>query len=276
MMGNFCDLKKAAALFEEFCRTIARLREPKTGCPWDLQQDFDSLRPFMLEEAYEASEALASHDAKEIYSELGDVLLQVVLNAQVGFDRKEFSIIDVISSINEKMIRRHPHVFVDRKDVDSPEKVLAQWKVIKDNEKKDKEARIFAKAEKSIPATRQALEIGKIAHKISFDWGRSSEVFDKFTSEIKELGDALNKNGFVATEDVKAELGDVYFTLAQLCRHLACDPETIAWDGNKKFLDRFSIMEQFARKRGIDLKSSSQEQLEKLWEEAKLAELQQG
>jgi MazG family protein len=274
--GNGPDLDAAKAIFARFCTTIAALRHPQSGCPWDLEQDHFTLRRYMLEEAYEAVEAMAASDDREICGELGDVLLQVVLNAQVAQDRGAFDVVDVVRGIDEKMRRRHPHVFGSDADKSvSVDQVRSTWDVIKAGEAAEKgvtkPASIMKDAEKKQPATNQALKIGKIARKVRFDWESPAEVFQQLRSEIDELEAELAR----PTQDpakVAAEVGDVYFSLAQLCRHLEIDPETTAVDGNRKFLRRFAKLEELAAGDGLDVASATRDQLEALWRRAKASE----
>lgn len=253
--------------------TIAKLRSPGEGCPWDLKQTHESLRRYMLEEAYEASEAMMGGDPQAIADELGDVLLQVVLNAQVARDQGTFSILDVINAIDEKMKKRHPHVFSKDSDLDVSDKALRQrWEEIKSISQNSGGRRsLFSDAGKSrYPATTQALKIGRIAENINFDWDSLPEVFAQLESEVAEAKEEVLSeadSGFL-----KKELGDIYFTLAQVCRHCGLDPEAVAQGGNLKFLDRFSLLEELADAEGVDLRKSSMDKKEELWQSAKLHE----
>lgn len=266
----------SAQSFREFVRIIAKIRHPVRGCPWDLEQSHESLRRYMLEEAYEASEALASGDPGQMMDELGDVLLQVVLNAQLLADAEHGDIQQIIEAISAKMRRRHPHVF-ERSEQSpglSPTEVKQQWQEIKDQEKSadQKQGGTFAKAKsKRFPASLQAMEIGKIAHRIDFDWDQPEQVLDQLESEIKELRAELQTKP-QDKQAIAAELGDVYFTLSQLTRHLALDAEVVAQSGNLKFLDRFDVLEDLAAKQGLDIKNLSREKLEVLWQQAKKTE----
>ncbi|MFK7824684.1 MAG: nucleoside triphosphate pyrophosphohydrolase [Oligoflexales bacterium] len=265
--------------FTKFCETIAMLRHPEDGCPWDIKQTHKTLRRYMIEEAYEASNAMGGDHHDSICDELGDVLLQVVLNAQIAADNGHFNITDVIKSIDNKMRRRHPHVFQKAEhsgkvDLDS---LHRQWHKIKDQEKGNKsssEDSVFAqkKVEKVHPATSQANKIGYIASDIRFDWSNSQEVFDVLKSEFLELEQAWNESDKNDRSHVLEEIGDVYFSLAQLCRHLKEDPEIIAQEGNNKFLRRFAGLESLAKKKGIQLFQASREQFLQLWKDVKNAE----
>lgn len=271
------DLAAATVELSALITTVACLRDKDDGCPWDLQQSHESLRRYMIEEAYEAAEAMAGNDVSEIRDELGDVLLQVVLNAQIASDHKNFSIADVARSINEKMRRRHPHVFSADKDTITSEQVRGNWEKIKAEEKRLKKSPaagshpVFAGAEKKLPATLQALHIGKEAAKINFDWDTPVEVFGQLQSEIAELQHELLHKAPDRAK-VSAELGDVYFSLGQLCRHLKMDPETVAMDGNRKFLNRFAGLERIAADEGVDVRQAGRSTLEQLWQRTKKTE----
>jgi MazG family protein len=238
-----------------------------------LEQDHDSLRRYMIEEAYEAEAVMTGDRYKEFCSELGDVLLQVVLNSQIASENGKFDVVDVINKADEKMIRRHPHVFDSRFAGKTYDEIMVQWDAIKAAEQgaqKPSDEGIFKDIEKTrYPATLQAFEIGKQARKVNFDWKKSEQVFDQLLSEIEELKEAVNAAKGRATAEVKEELSDVYFTLAQYCRHLEISPEVVALDGNRKFLKRFAVMEKRAKAQGIDIKKTTPETLERLWNEAK-------
>ena len=268
--------QEALKAFSKFCETIATLRHPEKGCPWDVEQTHKTLRKYMIEEAYEASAAMGGEHQESICDELGDVLLQVVLNAQVAADSGNFTIVDVIKGIDNKMRRRHPHVFQKHQHdgkVD-PESLHQQWQSIKAQEQGgDTQASlgIFkkAKVEKVHPSTSQAYKIGKVASRINFDWESPDEVFAVLKSEFLELEDAWKNSEPGNREHLLDEIGDVYFSLAQFCRHLKVDPELTAQEGNNKFLKRFECLESLAKKEGIDLNMASREQFESLWKKAK-------
>ena len=282
-LRNQQDFSEAVRLFQEFCQVVAALRDPINGCPWDLEQSHDSLRSFMIEEACEASQAMEAGIPSHIVEELGDVLLQVVLNAQLGADQKTFSLADVIRSILAKMIRRHPHVFggIDATKKSSAEEVLADWSKLKEQERRYGSRNGAGKGKKGyfeeagmakvFPATTQAAKIGKLARAIEFDWDGSDPVFSCFLSEVEELRQELSAEEPSAGR-IKDELGDLYFSLAQLCRHLKLDPELVASGGNQKFLRRFRALEQLAEEKGIDIRQESKEGLEALWKQAKALE----
>lgn len=301
--------ESAGKAFAELVKTIAMLRHPTKGCPWDLQQTHQSLRQFMLEEAYEAVEAMTANDPVELTGELGDVLLQVVLNAQLLTDEKTSSIVQIIESLKAKMIRRHPHVFEkwDHSETDQAptiEKLHEQWAEIKAQEKQNKDDRSSDQKETSAafsqaifssvsrfagPATTHAYKIGKIAHKIGFDWAEVNQVIEQLDSELDELKEAISllkthhaestRSGGDLSELENAsdrletalseELGDVYFSLAQVCRHLGFEPEVMAAGGNTKFLNRFGILEAIMREKNWLVDQMDSQSWELLWQEAK-------
>lgn len=288
-MTHIDSWRETEEAFAKLCATIAALRHPTTGCPWDLEQTHSTLRKYMIEEAYEAVDVMEPADPVKLQEELGDVLLQVVLNAQLAKDAGTFTIKDVIEGLDSKMRRRHPHVFGDSENPStktSREKtaIRAKWDEVKAAEKltekgaakahqKSKpDAGVFSnlKSGKINPASRLAVTIGKIAKKIDFDWPEAQDVLPQLESEVSELkSDILNA---ATKESIAAEMGDVYFCLSQLCRHLDLDPELCAIDGNKKFLIRFAALEEIARKKNIDVNQAGTTTLEKLWQEAKQLE----
>jgi MazG family protein len=263
---------EAGRIFSDFVKTVATLRHPVRGCPWDLEQDHKSLRRFMLEEAYEAAEAMFGTDEAHLLEELGDVLLQVVLNAQLAHDKQKGDIRDVTTSINSKMIRRHPHVFGDLagQGIDQAE-IKSNWEKIKAKEKAVRQHKVayFADCAKVIPALTQAYKIGKRAHTIHFDWDTPADVLKQCQAELTELEDEM----LGADRDrLHDELGDVFFSLAQLSRHLGVDPEVAAQQGNAKFLRRFAAMEDLCKLRNLEVTQLTRDELEALWKEAKQQE----
>jgi len=255
--------KNAAGEFEKFCETVSALRHPLTGCPWDLQQTHETLRRFMM----------SDHPAA-LKDELGDVLLQVVLNAKLAEQADKFAVIDVIKNIDEKMRRRHPHVFAGLKVEDTAE-VGKNWANIKAAEKSAEVRKplsaVFAETERAYPALMQAFEIGKKASRVKFDWEKPEQVLTQLRSEMAELEEAVAQKGFASSE-VRSEISDLFFTLVQLCRHLHHDAETVALDGNRKFVGRFGKMEKLAAAMGREILDLSQAELSELWKQAKTTE----
>lgn len=258
-------------LFDHLCETVKALRDPETGCPWDLKQTHSSLCKYMLEESYEAVEAILSGDKASIIDELGDVLLQVVLHSQLAIDAGEFSIDEVVGGLTRKLVRRHPHVF-DTKQNLSTEQVEANWESIKKSEKKELEPKNKSllgdakKISKVYPASKQAVAIGKKTSKVDFDWENVTDVIKKLESELEELKEAINETN---QDKISDELGDVYFTLNQIARHLKVDPEVASYSGNLKFIGRFEKMEKILESKNMNLEQLSIEEKQSLWEEAK-------
>lgn len=268
-------------LFTKLCETIAALRHPVTGCPWDLEQTHATLRKYMIEEAYEAAEVMDPAQPELLKDELGDVLLQVVLNAQLAVDQGDFSIVDVVQGLEAKMKRRHPHVFGSDSDRQQrgKESIRTKWEDVKKSEKKPtneavRPSGVFSELKPGTvtPALQMAIAIGKKAQKINFDWPDIPSVFAQFRSEVEELSEEIGKS--TDKKRVYEELSDVFFSLGQLCRHLDIDPEVCAMDGNRKFLRRFRSLETIAASENIDVSQSSSEILEELWRKAKAKEKQ--
>lgn len=274
------DSTKAAEAFKSLCETIAALRHPETGCPWDLEQTHETLRKYMIEEAYEAVEVMHPVDHKKLCDELGDVLLQVVLNSQLATDSNFFTITEVVKGLDSKMRRRHPHVFgEDATGVKSDQAdIKRRWEEIKSEEKEKTKTTqkkgIFSEIQpgKISPSIATGVAIGKLAKKINFDWSNPLEVLGQLKSEIQELEVEMRDPSPSAKKRVYSELGDVFFSLAQLSRHLDIDPEICGQDGNRKFLKRFATLESLALKQGIEPSEATQETLERLWQEAKKLE----
>lgn len=282
--ANGPDLQAAGDSFARFCETIAMLRDPKQGCPWDLQQTHQSLIRYLLEESYEVIRAIEAQDSGDLQEELGDLLLQVVLHAQLARDAGTFSMEQVVEGIDAKMRRRHPHVFQPEtaQPAMTKEEHSRQWQEIKATEKagtslEAASGSVFDKAgvQKILPPAQQALAIGKIAHRIGFDWDTAAEVVEQLSSETEELREATAH--FKADADAPAtarehlldELGDVFFSLFQVCRHLDVHPDAIADRGNRKFLSRFRKAEEIGHRQGISVETAGKARLEQLWIQAK-------
>lgn len=240
------------------------LRHPTKGCPWDLEQDHQSLLRYLIEESYEYIYATKINDTEEMEEELGDVLLQVLLHAQIGSERKAFDIYSVAKKLNDKMIRRHPHVFEKPDPNITTEELHIRWDKIKKTEKKKSVAGIFSDKDLAAPPLLAAYKIGKKSHKAEFDWDSASEVMNKVEEELKELKEEIAKNDLQRS---KEEMGDLIFTMAQLARHLNLDPHECLLAANKKFVDRYSELEKLAHpKKSTEL---NREQKEALWKKVK-------
>lgn len=245
--------------FQRLCELIAQLRDPETGCPWDLKQTHSSLKPYLIEEAYELIDAI-DQQPDQIKYELGDVLLQVMLHAQIASDEQRFNIGDVIDALNNKLIERHPHVFGD-KQVNSAEAVAENW--TKAKQKKAIGSSILGEISNSLPALHKAGLLGTRAATIGFDWPDHTAVLGKIAEEIEELKQAALSDDNQAIEE---ELGDLLFAAAQLARKLNANPEEALQQACRKFTKRFKKMEALADRQLAQLNST---ELEQLWLQVK-------
>ena len=245
---------------------MARLRDPKDGCPWDLEQDFSTIAPYTIEEAYEVADAIARDDMAELRGELGDLLLQVVFHAQMAEEAGHFNFEDVARSINEKMIRRHPHVFADGEARDSG-KVAASWERIKAEERAaNRDASALAGIALALPALKRADKLARRAATVGFDWPDETGPADKIQEELAELA-AASLTGSSAA--VAEELGDLLFSVASLARHHKVDPEAALGAANAKFERRFRMLETHVLERGERVEDLSLEELDSVWKDVK-------
>ena len=250
--------------FEAFQEIVAALRAPD-GCPWDREQTHESLRSHLLEEAYETLAALDSGDPLKMAEEFGDLLLQIVLNAQIGSEDGEFSMADVLKGIHDKIIRRHPHVFGDV-EVDGVSGVLQNWEKLKAAERETNDAKEKGPLDGvplALPALIQAQEYQDRAARVGFDWPEIEGVLDKVVEEVQEVREATNE------AELAAELGDLFFTLVNLARWKKVDAETALRATNQRFRQRFAYVEAGAKKQGKKLSEMSIDDMEALWQEAK-------
>ena len=249
---------------------MAALRHPETGCPWDLQQDFASIAPYTLEEAYEVADAIERRDMDDLKDELGDLLLQVVFHARMAEEAELFAFDDVVDAISDKMMRRHPHVFGDG-DADNPEAVRQSWEEIKAQEKAEKgksaPESLMDDIPLALPGLSRAVKMQNRAARIGFDWPDIEPVFDKLHEEIAEVREAIKSGSADAIED---EVGDLLFVVANIARHLKVDPEKAVRRTNNKFSLRFKHLEALAAQN--DTQILSLEVLEAFWQAAKKAE----
>ena len=271
------------ASFQDLVALMARLRS-KEGCPWDREQTYATLAPMLLEEAYEAFEAV--EDAREgrppnLREELGDLLFQIVFYAQVARERGEFTIEDVTEAIHSKMVRRHPHVFGDVSVRDN-EELLRNWEAMKAEEKRakggaveDADSSILDGVSAKAPALMEAHQLGTKAARVGFDWRNVEEIFDKLHEEVEELREAIREHegaGADAEEKhnrVREELGDLLFAVTNIARHLQAEPEAALKLTNRKFRRRFRHIEGGLKERGLEPGSATIEEMEELWQEAK-------
>ena len=255
----------AGDAFTKLVDIMARLRAPG-GCPWDREQTHASIKPYLIEEAYEVAEAIEDGDFAELRKELGDLLLQVVFHAQMAAEAGHFDAADVVAAINDKMVRRHPHVFADVEVADADE-VLRNWAAIKAEERQgDDDTSALAGVPRGLPALARAHRLGDKAAHTGFDWSDAAGVLDKVDEELAELRAAVAAG---ATAEVEAELGDVLQALASLGRHLGLHAEEALQRANDRFARRFRRLEALAGERGLDLPQQDAAALEALWQEAK-------
>ncbi|BCG94716.1 nucleoside triphosphate pyrophosphohydrolase [Mesorhizobium sp. 131-2-1] len=258
---------------------MAALRAPKTGCPWDIEQNFSTIAPYTIEEAYEVADAIARGDFDDLREELGDLLLQVVYHAQMAEEVGEFAFGDVVEAITTKMIRRHPHVFGDE-EARSAGMAKGMWEKIKAVEKAEKrDARLARGLDPedngkgfldsvpvALPALTRALKLQEKAARVGFDWSEAAPILDKIEEEIGELREAL------ATGDaapIKDEFGDMLFAVVNLGRHLKLDAEAALSGTNEKFRTRFHYVEQALEGSGSSLEKATLDEMEALWQQAK-------
>jgi nucleoside triphosphate diphosphatase len=254
---------------------MAALRTPETGCPWDLEQNFSSIAPYTIEEAYEVADAIARGDLADLKDELGDLLLQVVFHARMAEEQDAFAFGDVVQAITEKLIRRHPHVFGDG-SAKTPDAVKATWDEIKAQEKRDKASRdggeqndgALSGVPLAFPALTRALKLQAKAGKVGFDWNDPRAVLRKIREEIEEIEAELDD----APRAAAAEVGDLLFAAVNLARHLDADPEALLRQTNAKFERRFAAIESALAARGKKPEESTLAEMDALWDAAKAAE----
>ncbi|AXI00734.1 nucleoside triphosphate pyrophosphohydrolase [Sporosarcina sp. PTS2304] len=252
--------------WSSFREIIATLRAPD-GCPWDREQTHETLKRYVIEEAFELVQAIDEEDDEAIIEELGDVLLQVFLHAQIGEDNGYFSIEDVLETVSEKMIRRHPHVF-GKTTADTTMEVLTNWQAIKDAEKPKRDS-LLEGQERYASSLLTSYNYQKTAAKVGFDWPTIEGAFEKFQEEWLEFQEEVRHGGTTSQLD---ELGDVLFTIVNIARFLKISPEEAMWHTNEKFKSRFTYVEQCVKQGTGDFSSYSLEQLEQFWQQAKREE----
>lgn len=256
------------AAFSDLVDIMRRLRDPQSGCPWDLEQTFETIAPYTLEEAYEVAEAIATGDRAGLREELGDLLLQVVFHAQMAADEGSFGIDDVIGAISAKMIRRHPHVFGDA-EIASADAQTDNWETIKAQERAEKAAgaiSILADVPLALPALVRAEKLAHRAARVGFDWPDAGGVLAKIREELAEVEQAVTE-GYA--DHIAEEVGDVLFAVANLARKLGVDAEAALRAANRKFTRRFQAMEVRA---GTGFEALSLDEKEALWQAVKREE----
>lgn len=257
----------------DLLRVMQRLRDPETGCPWDIRQDFHSIVPSTLEECYELAQAIEDQDFDHIAEELGDVLFQVVFYAQLAREKNVFSFDDIVQTLVEKLIRRHPHVFAEGEiegivsNRSSVEDVRRHWEEIKQLERDEKkQSGVLADVPRALPALPRAQKVQKRAAQVNFDWVDTHAVLDKVQEELDELREALNSEH---AEGINDEMGDVLFSCVNLARHLGLDAEETLRHSTAKFERRFQNMEARVADDGTTLSAMSEKQFDRLWRLAK-------
>ena len=247
-------------------KTFKELRNPESGCPWDREQTFKSIASCSIEEAYEVADAIEREDFDSLKSELGDLLFQVIFHAEMASEKEIFDLEDVIFELNDKLTRRHPHVFEDG-SVSSAQDSLKIWEDIKAQERKEKKQdSLMDDVPVNLPSLSRAKKLQKRAARVGFDWQNSDRVFDKIDEEILEL---KNEKATEDKERISEEIGDIFFTLVNLTRHYDLDPEDIIRKANLKFEMRFRKMEQLAEQMNERLDDMTLEQLEIIWQKVK-------
>jgi len=255
----------AGDAFAELVRIMERLRAPG-GCPWDREQTRESIKPYVIEEAYEVAEAIEDNNIDDLRAELGDLLLQVVFHAEMAREEGLFTVEEVVQGIIEKLIRRHPHVFRDTEVKDSAE-VLRNWARIKAEERKDsKDRSIVSGVPHALPALARAHRVSEKASRVGFDWETAPAVLEKVREELGELEAAVQLG---ARADVEAELGDLLFALTSLGRHLDIHAEDALQRASDRFIRRFRYIEARLAERNQDVHKAPAEEMNTLWEEAK-------
>jgi nucleoside triphosphate diphosphatase len=250
---------------------MAALRTPLTGCPWDLAQDFSTIAPYTLEEAYEVADAIARGNLADLKDELGDLLLQVVFHARMAEEQGAFDFGDVVQAITEKLIRRHPHVFADQ-ELATPRDVEGLWERIKAQEKSQNKTAgpqgALAGVPMALPALTRALKLQAKASKVGFDWNDPRAVLRKIREETDEIEAELDR-AEMDPAATAAEIGDLLFAAVNLARHLKADPEAVMRQTNRKFERRFAAIESDLAARGRSPQDATLEEMEELWQAAK-------
>lgn len=287
--GTPPDPKRTGTAFRDLCEVVAKLRSPE-GCPWDRKQTLESIKPYTLEETYELLEAIDSGDDAHIVEELGDVLLQVMLDSQIGADEGRFGLPQVIEGLTEKLVRRHPHVFGDT-EASTPEQVKQNWDTAKNSEKQRES--ILDGLPRAIPQLVRASRISDKAARVGYDWPQRNMLFDKLNEELSELADELFPDGKIPhvpagvevellpdepiddparRKRIENELGDMLFVVANIARRWGIDPEEALRSTNEKFEKRFRYIEDQVKESGRDLKDVSLLEMERYYQAGKIQE----
>ncbi len=253
--------------FDTLMELMRRLRGPG-GCPWDAEQTHETLKRYLLEETYEVMEAIDADSTPMLREELGDLLLQVVFHAVIAEERGEFTMNDIIDTLNDKLIRRHPHVFADL-EVSDIDQLIENWEKIKKLEKGNARASVLSGVPSHLPALLKAQKISEKAARVGFDWSHVDQVFAKVLEELKEFEETMFEGN---QERMEAELGDLLFALANLGRFLSLNPEDALRKTVSRFMKRFEHIEQSLHAANREIGQTSLGEMERLWEEAKVLE----
>ncbi len=249
---------------------MRRLRDPNTGCPWDIEQNFRTIAPYTIEEAYEVADAIDREDWPELEGELGDLLLQVVYHGQMGAEAGHFDVESILRRVSDKMIARHPHVFGNETRDKTAEDQKRDWEASKARERASKGAEgALADVALGLPALMRAVKLQKRAARVGFDWPNAGQVLDKIAEESRELVEARNR---ADPDQTHEEFGDLLFVMANLARHLGVDPEHALRDANAKFTRRFTQIERELANDGRRPEESNLEEMDALWDAAKAKE----
>lgn len=259
-----------ASEIERLRAIMAALRDPQTGCPWDIEQDFASIAPYTIEEAHEVADAIERKAWDELPGELGDLLLQVVFHAQMAEEAGMFDFDDVTKKISDKLIFRHPHVFGDENRDKSAEQQIKDWEAIKAKERASRQEKgVLDGVALGLPALTRAIKLQNRAARVGFDWPGAEDVLEKLNEESRELVEARDMK---TKADMAEEFGDLLFVMANLARHLDIDPEEALRNANTKFTRRFAAIEHALAKDGRRPEDSTLQEMDALWDAAKVAE----
>jgi MazG family protein len=257
----------AGVEFQKLVDIMRRLRGPD-GCPWDREQTLESLRGFVLEETYEVLDAIDRGDHATLLGEIGDLLFEGVFLAQIESDDGRFAVADSLRAINEKLIRRHPHIFESKEGIDTPDKVVEQWEQIKAREQQaaGEPRSLLRGVPKTLPSLLRAHEIGTRVAAVGFDWARTTDVVEKIEEEVAELRRAVEGEG---RQRVEEEMGDLLFSIAQLARKLGVEPESALRKANQKFSARFEALERQFEASGRSVHEATLAEMEDVWQQIK-------
>jgi tetrapyrrole methylase family protein/MazG family protein len=260
-------LPDAGAQLHRLLEIVSRLRG-ENGCPWDREQTLESLKPYLIEEAYEVIDAIEHGNAKSHAEELGDVLLQIALHAQIGSEQGQFTFADIIRGLSEKLVRRHPHVFGDVQAADTSA-VLRNWEKIKSSEKSGERRSVLEGVPRHLPALQKAQRIQSRAARVGFDWSKADDVIAKVEEELREIRDAIRAGDAAA---IREEIGDLLFAVVNLGRFHQVDSEDALRGTIRKFQDRFQEIERRVHAQGRTLPDCSLEEMDAIWEDVKAGE----